>query len=43
MGDLNIDTLKNEADNNYYLSDLCDNFSLANLISSSTFFSLGLP
>ena len=43
MGDLNIDTLKNEADNNYYLSDLWDNFTLANLISSSTFFSLGLP
>ena len=38
MGDLNIDTLKNGADTNHYLSDLCDTFSLANLISSSTCF-----
>ena len=38
MGDLNIDTLKNGSDTNHYLSDLCDTFSLANLISSSTCF-----
>ena len=38
MGDLNIDTLKNGADINYCLSDLCDTFSLANLICSSTCF-----
>ena len=38
MRDLNIDTQKNEADANHYLSDLCDTFSLANLISSSTYF-----
>ena len=38
MGDLNIDTQKNGADTNHYLSDLCDTFSLANLISSSTRF-----
>ena len=38
MGDLNIDTLKNRADANHYLFDLCDTFSLANLISSSTCF-----
>ena len=37
MRDLNIDTQKNEADANHYLSDLCDTFSLANLISSSTY------
>ena len=35
MRDLNIDTLKNGADTNHYLSDLCDTFSLASLISSS--------
>ena len=34
MGDLNIDTQKNGADTSHYLSDLCDTFSLANLISS---------
>ena len=33
MGDLNIDTLRNGADANYYLSDLYDTFSLTNLIS----------
>ena len=38
MGDLNIDTQKNRPDTNHYLSDLCDTFSLANLISSSTCF-----
>ena len=38
MGDLNIDTQKNGADTNHYLSDLYDTFSLANLISSSTCF-----
>ena len=38
MGDLNIDTQKNGADTSHYLSDLCDTFSLANLISSSTCF-----
>ena len=38
MGNLNIDTLKNRADTNHYLSDLCDTCSLANLISSSTCF-----
>ena len=35
IGDLNIDTQKNEADTNY-LPDLCDTFALANLIRSST-------
>ena len=34
MGDLNIDPLKKGVDNTHYLSDLYDNFSLANLISS---------
>ena len=38
MGDINIDTQKNGADSNYYLSNLCDTFSLPNLISSSTYF-----
>ena len=38
MGDLNIDTQKNGPDTNHYLSDLCDTFSLANLISCSTCF-----
>ena len=38
MGDLNIDTQKNGADTNHYLSDLYDTFALANLISSSTCF-----
>ena len=38
MGDLNVDTQKNGADTNHYLSDLCDTFSLANLINSSTCF-----
>ena len=38
MGDLNIDTQKNGADTNHYPSDLCDTFSLVNLISSSTCF-----
>ena len=38
MGDLNLNTLKNGADTNHYLSDLYDTFSLANLISSSTCF-----
>ena len=38
MGDLNIDTLKNGADTNHYLSDLCDTFSLTNLISSTICF-----
>ena len=28
MGDLNIDSLKNGADTNHYLSDLYDTFSL---------------
>ena len=37
IGDLNIDTLKKGGDTNHYLSDLCDTFSSANLISSSTF------
>ena len=34
VGELNIDTLKNGADTNHYLSDLHDTFSLTNLISS---------
>ena len=38
MGDLNIDTLKNGADTNHHLCDLYDNFSITNLISSSTCF-----
>ena len=38
MGDLKVDTLKNGADTNHYLSDLYDTFSLTNLISSSTCF-----
>ena len=38
MGDLNIDTQNNGADTNHYLSDLCDAFYLANLISSSACF-----
>ena len=38
MGDLNIDTEKNGAETNHYLSDLCGTFSLANLIGSSTCF-----
>ena len=38
MGDLNIDTQKNGADTNHYLSDLYNTFSLANLISNSTCF-----
>ena len=38
MGNLNIDTQKNGADTNHYLSDLYDSFSWANLISSSTCF-----
>ena len=38
MRDLNINTQKNGADTNHYLSDLYDTFSLANLISSSTCF-----
>ena len=38
MGNLNIGTLKNGADTNHYLSDLCENFSLPILISSSTCF-----
>ena len=40
MGDLNIDTQKNGADTNHYLSDLYDNFSLANLTNSGCFRSL---
>ena len=38
MGDLNIGTQQNGTDTSHYLSDLCDTFSLANLISSSTCF-----
>ena len=38
MGDLNLDTQKNGADTNHYLPNLYDTFSLANLISSSTYF-----
>ena len=38
MVDLNIDTLKNEADTNHCLTDLYDTFSLTNLFSSSTCF-----
>ena len=38
MGDLKIDTKKNGADINHYLSDLSDTFSLRNLIISSTCF-----
>ena len=38
MGGLNIDTQKNGAETNHDLSDLCDTFSLANLIGSSTCF-----
>ena len=38
MGDLNIDTQKNGADTNHYLSDIYNTFSLANLISNSACF-----
>ena len=38
MGDLNVGTQKNGVDTNNYLSDLCDTFSLANLISSNICF-----
>ena len=38
MGDLNINTQKNGADTNHYLSSLYHTFSLASLISSSTCF-----
>ena len=38
MEDINIHTQKNGADTNHYLSDLCDTFSLENLISSTTCF-----
>ena len=33
VGDLNIDLLDKMKDSNNYLSDLCDTFSLSNLIS----------
>ena len=38
MGDLDIETQKNGANTNHYLSDLCDTFPLANLLSNSTCF-----
>ena len=38
MGDLNIDILNRATDTNNYLSDLCDTFSLTNIISGKTCF-----
>ena len=37
IGDLNIDTLNKKKDNVNYLSDLCDIFSVKNLITDITF------
>ena len=38
MGDLNIDTSDKTKDTSCYLSDLCDTFSLKNIISGKTCF-----
>ena len=38
MGDLNIDTVDKTKDTCNYLSDLCDTFSLANIIKGKTCF-----
>ena len=38
MGDLNIDTSEKSKDTSCYLSDLCDNFSLKNIITEKTCF-----
>ena len=38
MGDLNIDILDNTKDHYNYLSNLCDTFSLNNLIKWKTYF-----
>ena len=37
MGDLNIDTADKTKDTCNYLSDLCDTFSLTNIINGKTF------
>ena len=36
MGDLNIDISDKRKDNNNFLSDLCDTFSLQNIITGKT-------
>ena len=36
IGDLNMDTSNKQKDNGNYLSDLCDTFSLKNLITDIT-------
>ena len=36
IGDLNIDTLSQKKDNGNYFSDLCDSFSLNNLMTDIT-------
>ena len=36
IGDLNIDTLNKKKDNGNYFSDLCDSFSLKNLMAYIT-------
>ena len=38
MGDLNIDTADKTKDTYNYLSDLCDTFSLTNIINGKTCF-----
>ena len=38
MGDLNIDTADKTKDTCNYLSDLCDTFSLTNIINGKTCF-----
>ena len=38
MGDLNIDTSDKTKDTSCYLSDLCDTFSLKNIITGKTCF-----
>ena len=38
MGDLNIDTADKTKDTCNYLSDLCDTFSLTNIVNVKTFF-----
>ena len=42
MGDLNINSCETTKNTQNYLSDLCDTFSLTNIVKGKTFFKLSL-